>query len=87
MSRQVPCSLVGLGEHDTDHAAAENHAAHQEEFLSDHYCPAPGCWDEAPLVNEIDEIAGGSFRQRQPPEIVGVGCVVRSLDAALRATI
>ena len=35
-----------LGEHDTDHAAAESYAAHQEEFLSDHYCPAPGCWDD-----------------------------------------
>ena len=85
MSRQIPCSLVGLGERDTGHAAAENRPAHQEELLSDHYCPAPGCWDEAPPVSEIDEIAGGSFKRRQPPEIVGSGYVVKSLEAALWA--
>ena len=33
----------------------------------------------------IDEVARGSFRQKQPPEIVGSGWVVKSLEAALWA--
>jgi ADP-ribosyl-[dinitrogen reductase] hydrolase len=34
---------------------------------------------------EIDEIASGSFRRKEPPEIQGSGFVVRSLEAALWA--
>ncbi len=34
---------------------------------------------------EIDEIAAGSFKRRQPPEIKGTGYVVKSLEAALWA--
>ena len=33
--------------------------------------------------SEIAEVAGGTFTTRQPPEIVGSGWVVRSLEAAL----
>ena len=33
----------------------------------------------------IDAVAAGSFRDRQPPEIVGTGYVVKSLEAALWA--
>jgi ADP-ribosylglycohydrolase len=36
-------------------------------------------------VPEIDEIAAGSFKRRNPPEIRGSGYVVRSLEAALWA--
>ena len=32
---------------------------------------------------EIDEVARGSFRVKDPPEIQGTGFVVRSLEAAL----
>lgn len=39
----------------------------------------------APLHPEIDAIAQGSFRHKQPPEIVGSGYVVKSLEAALWA--
>ncbi len=39
----------------------------------------------APLHPEVDEIARGSFRERQPPEICGAGYVVRTLEAALWA--
>ena len=39
----------------------------------------------APLHPLIAEVAAGSFRTRQPPEIVGSGWVVRSLEAALWA--
>jgi len=37
------------------------------------------------LVTEIDEIAAGSFKQKDPPEIKGTGYVVQSLEAALWA--
>ncbi len=37
------------------------------------------------MVAEIDEIAAGSFKQRQPPEIRGTSYVVKSLEAALWA--
>jgi len=55
------------------------------ELLSDHYCPVPGYWERRPLTGEIDEIAAGSFKGREPPEIRGTGFVVRSLEAALWA--
>jgi ADP-ribosylglycohydrolase len=44
-----------------------------------------GYWAEQPLTPAIDEIAAGSFKQRQPPEIRGIGYVVKSLEAALWA--
>ena len=37
------------------------------------------------LHPEIAEVAAGSFREKQPPEIVGCGYVVKSLEAALWA--
>ncbi len=55
------------------------------ELLSDHYSPIPDYWSDQPLVPEIAEIARGSFKQRQPPEIQGSGYVVKSLEAALWA--
>lgn len=57
----------------------------KEELLSERYSPIPGYWEEHPLVEEIDEIARGSFKHRQPPEILGSGYVVKSLEAALWA--
>ena len=57
----------------------------KDELLSDHYTPVTGAWDEAPLAPRIDEIAGGSFKHKQPPEIRGTGYVVESLEAALWA--
>lgn len=57
----------------------------KQELLSERYCPVPGYWESHPLGPEIDEIAGGSFRRREPPEIQGSGYVVRSLEAALWA--
>lgn len=55
----------------------------KEDLLSDHYNPVPGYWQKYPLVKEIGEIAAGSFKYRQPPEIQGSGYVVKSLEAAL----
>lgn len=57
----------------------------KETLLSPHYCPIPGYWETHPLVSEIDEIARGSYRQKQPPAIRGTGYVVESLEAALWA--
>jgi len=37
------------------------------------------------LHSEVAEVASGSFRRKQPPEIVGSGYVVKSLEAALWA--
>lgn len=57
----------------------------KDELLSDHYSPIPGLWDEEPLAPRIADIAAGSFRRREPPEIRGTGYVVHSLEAALWA--
>ncbi|MCA1991704.1 MAG: ADP-ribosylglycohydrolase family protein [Coleofasciculus sp. S288] len=59
--------------------------ASREELLSNHYSPIPGYWDENPLVEQIAEIAAGSFKYREPPQIQGTGYVVKSLEAALWA--
>jgi hypothetical protein len=52
------------------------------ELLLEWYCPVPG-YSEKPLTAEIDEVARGSFKRKEPPEIRGLGYVVRSLEAAL----
>jgi hypothetical protein len=55
-------------------------------LLSPRWSPLPGPWDEEPLAPpEVDQVAAGSFRRREPPEIKGSGYVVRSLEAALWA--
>jgi ADP-ribosylglycohydrolase len=59
--------------------------ASKDELLSDHYGPVPGLWHDAPLSPRIAEVASGSFRRRDPPEIRGTGYVVQSLEAALWA--
>lgn len=57
----------------------------KEELLSELYSPAPGYWTERPLIRDIEEIARGSFKRKEPPEIKGSGYVVKSLEAALWA--
>ncbi|MBN2549012.1 MAG: ADP-ribosylglycohydrolase family protein [Anaerolineales bacterium] len=57
----------------------------KEELLSTYYCPIPGFWQTHPLEPAIDEIARGSFKVRQPPQIKGSGYVVQALEAALWA--
>lgn len=59
--------------------------ASKEELLSERYSPAPGLWGASPLAPEVDEVARGSFREKETPEIRGSGYVVRSLEAALWA--
>ncbi len=57
----------------------------KDELLSDHYAPIPGYWDKHPLISEIKDIAAGSFKKKDPPEIRGTGYVAQSLEAALWA--
>lgn len=59
--------------------------ASRDELLEGIYEPYPGCWQEQPLDPDIARVAGGSFRQRNPPEVRGSGYVVESLEAALWA--
>ncbi len=59
--------------------------ASKDDLLSERYTPVKSCWEKEPLVDEIDEVAGGSFKHRDPPEIKGSGYVVKSLEAALWA--
>jgi ADP-ribosyl-[dinitrogen reductase] hydrolase len=61
------------------------HGVGKGELLDDIFSPAPGYWEDRPLCPEIDEIAHGSFKRREPPEIVGSGYVVKTLEAALWA--
>ncbi len=54
-------------------------------LLSGNYAVVEGLWENEPLCEEIAEIAAGSFKRKQPPEIRGSGYVVQSLEAALWA--
>jgi len=42
-------------------------------------------WTAEPLCPDIAEIAAGSFKHKNPPDIQGTGYVVKSLEAALWA--
>jgi ADP-ribosyl-[dinitrogen reductase] hydrolase len=55
------------------------------ELLAGPYSPLADYWEESPLVPEIEEIAAGSSKSRQPPEIESTGYVVKTLEAALGA--
>ena len=55
------------------------------DLLAPRYSPVSALWDRNSLCAEIDEIASGSFKRKEPPEIVGSGFVVKSLEAALWA--
>jgi ADP-ribosylglycohydrolase len=61
--------------------AGESKAA----LLSDRHSPVEGLWHTEPLVAEIDAVARGSFKRKEPPAIKGSGHVVKSLEAALWA--
>lgn len=61
------------------------HGVAKDALLGEMYAPVAGYWAAHPLDPAIEEIARGSFRAKNPPEIVGSGYVVRSLEAALWA--
>ena len=57
----------------------------KEQLLSPHFEPLTGIWKESPLTPKIAHIASGSFKQKNPPQIRGIGYVFESLEAALWA--
>ncbi|MCK5486321.1 MAG: ADP-ribosylglycohydrolase family protein [Desulfobacterales bacterium] len=57
----------------------------KKELLSKRYCPVEDYWNEHPLSPPVDEVAKGSFKLKEPPQIIGAQYVVRSLEAALWA--
>lgn len=65
--------------------AALIHGVDREVVFSFNWSPLAKLRKIFPLDVEIVEVANGSFRRRQPPQIVGSGYVVKSLEAALWA--
>ncbi|MFM7149513.1 MAG: ADP-ribosylglycohydrolase family protein [Gemmataceae bacterium] len=65
--------------------AALMHGEKRGEVLSPDWKPLQQLNDIMPLHPLIQEIAQGSFRHKEPPDIQGSGWVVRSLEAALWA--
>ena len=59
--------------------------ASKEELLSPLFSPVGDSWGAKGLCREIEEVAGGSFKAKEPPRIRGTGYVVLSLEAALWA--
>lgn len=57
----------------------------KEELLSQRFAPLEHFWERTPLCPEIDEVACGSYKRKDPPAIAGTGYVVQSLEAALWA--
>jgi len=57
----------------------------KDTLLSPSYAPVANYWQEHPLAPEIDTIASGSFKRREPPEIEASGYVAKTLEAALWA--
>ncbi len=57
----------------------------KETLLSDRFSPESSDGIAGNLAEEIEDVASGSFKRRNPPEIAGTGYVVKSLEAALWA--
>jgi ADP-ribosylglycohydrolase len=57
----------------------------KDELLGAAPAALAGFWQREPLAPRIQEIAEGSYRRKDPPEIRGTGYVVESLEAALWA--
>ncbi|MCU0974726.1 MAG: ADP-ribosylglycohydrolase family protein [Steroidobacteraceae bacterium] len=54
-------------------------------LLAPRFHPVAGQWAPGELHPEVEAVAGGTFRVREPPMIRGSGHVVRALEAALWA--
>ncbi len=59
----------------------------KDELLSEYYRPIGTAYRSAQqlLSAEVAEVAAGSFKRKEPPEVRGRGYVVASLEAALWA--
>ena len=53
--------------------------------LSSMYSPVKDYIDNEPLCDAVKEVASGSFKDKQPPDIKGTGFIIKSLEAALWA--
>jgi ADP-ribosyl-[dinitrogen reductase] hydrolase len=61
------------------------HGVDRQEVLADDWEPLRRLREIHPLHAEIERVVAGSFRHKSPPQIVGSGYVVKSLEAALWA--
>jgi len=61
------------------------HGVAREEVLASNWEPLARLRQFQAIHPEVEEVAAGSFREKQPPEIVGSGYVVKTLEAALWA--
>ena len=57
----------------------------KDTVFSSMYSPVENYFMNNPLCDAIKEVANGSFKTKQPPEVKGTGFVVESLEAALWA--
>jgi ADP-ribosyl-[dinitrogen reductase] hydrolase len=57
----------------------------REDVLAPSWPPLERLREIQPLHPEVETVANGSFRTKEPPEIAGSGYVVKSLEAALWA--
>ena len=57
----------------------------KEALLAANYSVVEGLWETERLCDPIADIAAGSFKRKEPPEIRGTGYVVQSMEAALWA--
>ena len=65
--------------------AALMHGEDRDEVLSSDWKPLRQLNEIKPLHPLIQEVAKGSFKHKQPPDIQGLGWVVKTLEAALWA--
>jgi hypothetical protein len=77
--------LLRLPVHGAGAGRFATHGIDREQVLVSDWQPLVQLAELAPLDPAIAEVAAGSFRRRQPPEIKGSGWVVKSLEAALWA--
>lgn len=61
------------------------HGISRQEVLASDWEPLLRLKQVHPFHPEVEEVAAGSFRLKSPPQIVGSGYVVKSLEAALWA--
>lgn len=54
-------------------------------LLAGRYSPLDNYWKQHPLERQVEAVAAGSFKRKEPPDIKGSGFVVASLEAALWA--
>lgn len=57
----------------------------KEEFLAPNFTPVKEYWLHRPLSPEVQELASGAYKSKEPPSIQGSGDVVSTLEAALWA--